>query len=370
MKAAAKKIWSLAWRVAVAVLLLAWIFNAIFAKEAREVLERQGQVWDQLSRSDQWHAAWTHGPKELWQTIHHVPKINLLLSLVFVGVTIAIGVVRWRMVLKVQGLDLSFRRAGKISLVAQFFNSFLLGATGGDLLKAYYAARETHHKKTEAVTTVFVDRAIGLASMLLFGCLLMLPNIPLIKSHEKLAALCGVIALMTVGCFAVMTVAFWGGITNVWPSARRYMRKLPMGANIERSLDSCRHFGRDRGFLVKALLLSMAVNAACVLQVAVLASGMKANVSVLALGLLVPMITCISALPITPSGLGVRENLFVMMLAAPAINVPATQALSLSLLAFAGSLGWSVVGGLVYVSLREREHLVEVTQETDSPEAA
>ena len=99
MKAAAKKIWSLAWRVAVAVLLLAWIFNAIFAKEAREVLERQGQVWDQLSRSDQWHAAWTHGPKELWQTIHHVPKINLLLSLVFVGITIVLGVVRWRMVL-------------------------------------------------------------------------------------------------------------------------------------------------------------------------------------------------------------------------------------------------------------------------------
>ena len=41
----------------------------------------------------------------------------------------------------------------------------LLGSTGGDLLKAYYAARESHHKKTEAVVTVFVDRLIGLFSM-------------------------------------------------------------------------------------------------------------------------------------------------------------------------------------------------------------
>ena len=48
---------------------------------------------------------------------------------------------------------------------AQFFNAFLLGSTGGDLLKAYYAARETHHKKTEAVVTVFVDRIIGLFSV-------------------------------------------------------------------------------------------------------------------------------------------------------------------------------------------------------------
>ncbi len=354
----------------VAVLLLAWIFNAIFSKEAREVVERHGQVWDQLSRYDQWHAAWTHGPKELWSTIQHVPLANLLLSLAFVGITIALGVVRWRMVLKVQGLDLSFARAGKISLVAQFFNSFLLGATGGDLLKAYYAARQTHHKKTEAVTTVFIDRAIGLASMLLFGCLMMLPNTALIKNHERLAALCGVIGLMTVGCFVVLGLAFWGGLSNIWPNSRHYMRKLPLGAHAERSLDACRHFGRDRGFLLKALLLSMVVNIACVLQVAVLASGMKANVSVLALGLLIPMITCISALPITPSGLGVRENLFVMMLAAPAINVPATQALSLSLLAFAGSLGWSVIGGLVYVSLREREHLAEVTQENGAAETA
>ena len=36
-------------------------------------------------------------------------------------------------------------------------------------MKAYYAARETHHKKTEAVLTVFVDRVIGLWSMLLFA---------------------------------------------------------------------------------------------------------------------------------------------------------------------------------------------------------
>ena len=42
--------------------------------------------------------------------------------------------------------------------------------------EAYYAARETHHKKTEAVVTVFVDRLIGLWAMLLFASLMILPN--------------------------------------------------------------------------------------------------------------------------------------------------------------------------------------------------
>ena len=59
------------------------------------------------------------------------------------GTTILLGVLRWRLVLRVQGLDLPWRRGAEISFVAHFFNSFLLGSTGGDMMKAYYAARET-----------------------------------------------------------------------------------------------------------------------------------------------------------------------------------------------------------------------------------
>jgi hypothetical protein len=76
---------------------------------------------------------------------------------------------------------------------------------------------------------------------------------------------------------------------------------------------------------------------------------------------IVPMIICISALPVTPSGLGVRENLYVLMLGAPAIAVGPTQALSLSLLAYACGLFWSLIGAVVYIGLKERGQLIDVT---------
>ena len=104
----------------------------------------------------------------------------------------------------------------------------------------------------------------------------------------------------------------------------------------------------------------MALNAVCVLQAMTLAKALGLSISPVALFVIEPIIICISALPITPSGLGVRENLFVLMLAAPEINVPATSALSLSLLTYAGSLFWSLVGGAVYVGLKEKQHLEEV----------
>ncbi len=355
-------IWRLGWRLAVCGLLLAWVFHTIFLKEGRLALEHQGQTWETLSRIAQWQAAWTHGPRELWQNLYHINPLALLVSIGLVGLAILINVIRWRLVLRVQGLELPARRATTISLVAHFFNSFLLGSTGGDLIKAYYAARETHHKKTEAVVTVFIDRLIGLGTMLIFACLMMLPNWSLLTQHKKLGALSGATLLMTLGCVSVLSLAFWGGLSNVWPRAREVLRKLPKGAHLERSLDACRQFGRDKSFLMQAFLLSMVINVICVLQIVVLSQGMNVTIPPLALAVIVPIIICISALPITPSGLGVRENLFVLMLAVPEIGVVATKALSLSLLAFAGSLFWSLVGGAVYVSLKEREHLEEVTE--------
>src|ERR1700677_3945837 len=183
-----KKAWSVGWRVAFCLLLLLWIFNSIFMYQGKIALQNSGKVWPS-DRAAQLHLAWTIGPRDLWRTLYLTHSAALVVSTVLVGVALFLGVVRWRMVLEAQGLHLPLGRATRISLVAQFFNSFLLGSTGGDLIKAYYAARETHHKKTEAVTTVFVDRLVGLWAMLLFASAMMIPNYNMSRTSRDLAVL-------------------------------------------------------------------------------------------------------------------------------------------------------------------------------------
>lgn len=366
---ASHPLWRLGWRLAVCALLLAWIFHAIFMHEGRLAWQREGRPWTALSRAEQWRAAWTHGPRGLWGTLTLVRPGAFALSLGFMGATILLGVVRWRQVLRVQGLDLPLRRALEISLVAHFFNSFLLGSTGGDLLKAYYAARETRHKKAEAVVTVAVDRLIGLTAMLLFAGVMMGLNHRLVLAHGRLAAVAWLIFAMLAGCAALAGLAFWGGVSKAFPQARAWLRRLPKGELLEQALDASRRFGQRPGFLAGALALSMAINAACVLQVMTLAAGLGLKIPALDLFVIVPVVVCIAALPITPSGLGLRENLYVLMLTVPGLNVGATQALSLSLLAYAGSLLWSVAGGAVYLSLKERQHLAEVARDEATEDA-
>ena len=361
-----KRPWiGLAGRLVICVLLLAWIFHSIFLKEGEEVAKASGLDWSKLARTEQWRLAWTEGPGELWETFQTIPPQVFAVSLFWMGLTIVLGVVRWRMVLAQQGIRLGFGRAAGITLVAHFFNSFLLGSSGGDLVKALYAARETKHQKTEAVVTVFVDRLVGLWAMLLFAGLMMVPNVALIRSDDRLEAVCGVILMMLAAGSAFLGVAFWSGLSKQLPSARKWLRKVPKGEALERSLDACRNFGRDRLFLVKSLGISMLLNAACVVQFLTLARGLGLEIAPGVLSMMVPMVICIAALPITPSGLGVRENLFVTLLGIPLIAASAKLSLALSLLAYAGSLTWSLVGGVVYLFLKERQHLDEVTRESE-----
>jgi uncharacterized membrane protein YbhN (UPF0104 family) len=409
---AVKKIWSTGWRVAVGAVLLLWIFHSIFVNEAREQskckdpaqcapLVDRGQTidyaqWQTLARTEQWRLGWTYGPPALGQTLQSVHPGALALSFLLMGGTLLIGVLRWRMVLHVQGFQLPFGRAAEISLVAHFFNSFLLGTVGGDVMKAYCAARETHHKKTEAVMTVFMDRVIGLWSMLVFATIMLVPNLRLferlglrraflrifsepsagfseffhIVSKEPIVTATAVLLGMTLVSTAFVFLAFRGGVSKRWSGARDWLRRLPKGDAIERSLESCRKFGQERSFFIRALGLSMLLNFLCVLQFWVLSRGLNMNVPLLALSLVVPTVICLAALPIAPSGLGVREYLFVQLLSAAVAGVDPTSALSLSLLAFAGSLFWSLVGGAVYAMFKHKHHLDDFRDEVEEGESS
>ncbi len=347
--------WRTAGRLAICLLLLAWIFNSIFANEAKLWAQARGTPWDSLTLLERWRSGWLVGPRELWHTLRLIKPVCFAWSLVFMGTTIFLGVMRWRLVLETQGIHLAARRATGISFVAHFFNSFLLGSTGGDVIKAFYAARETHHKKAEAVVTVMVDRLIGLWSMLAFAGIMMLPSAKLVFQPGRYLWCSSMVLLMLAGCSVVLGLALWGH----GPVARSLagpLRRFPQWTVIERSLSACRHF-KERSFLLKAVLISMALNLFCVFQVLVLSRGMGLEVPAMTLFAVVPVIISISALPVTPSGLGVRETLFVSLLSSHSVNVTGPSALSLSLLAYSGSLFWSLIGGMVYFGARDRRQI-------------
>ena len=332
-------------KLAICLTLVAWILHTIFAGEAENALKLEGQKWAELSFGEQFRESWTKGPSNLWKTIYNVEVGWLLISLIFMGFTIIIGVIRWRIVLSVQGLKLSFKRAMGISLVSHFFNSFLLGSTGGDLLKAYFASGETSKKKAEAITTVAVDRLLGLFSMLLFCSFLALVNWNVVMSEKRFMAVMLLVLSMLFLSGMFMMLSFWGGPTNWRLKFQFFLTKLPRGSALVRCIEACRSYGEKPSFLLRVLGWSMLLNFVCVMQIIALGWGLGLDMGshLLLVMLIVPAVICISALPITPSGIGVRENLYVALLSSTVIGIDQKAALSISILAFAGSLLWRMM---------------------------
>ena len=92
------------------------------------------------------------------------PRILLLCWLVFAPVGL-LQSLRFVWMLRAQDIHISYWESIKLSFAGNFLNFFALGSTGGDVVKAYYISLHTE-QKTEAVTTVFLDRVIGLMGLL------------------------------------------------------------------------------------------------------------------------------------------------------------------------------------------------------------
>src|SRR5256714_1421016 len=74
--------------------------------------------------------------------------------------------VRWHILLKVQNIHLSAPRVSGLFLIGMFYNQFLPGGTGGDIMKSYLLLKETPGKATGALLAVVFDRMVGLVGLI------------------------------------------------------------------------------------------------------------------------------------------------------------------------------------------------------------
>ena len=108
-------------------------------------------------------------PKETFrQAIRQVSWYWVLAALVLYFTSQTLLASRWVLLLRVQGIYVSQFQAIRLTYMGLFYNNFMPGAVGGDLLKGWYVTRHSaEHLRVEAAVTVFVDRLVGLIGMIL-----------------------------------------------------------------------------------------------------------------------------------------------------------------------------------------------------------
>ncbi|HEY5954772.1 MAG TPA: lysylphosphatidylglycerol synthase transmembrane domain-containing protein, partial [Terrimicrobiaceae bacterium] len=94
---------------------------------------------------------------QIWQVLNSAHLGWLAVGFLVAGAGNLIGVVRWAIFLRVLGISLAPWDVLRMSFVGLFFNTFLVGAVGGDAVKVVWLAAKGH-RKTAALLSVLMDR--------------------------------------------------------------------------------------------------------------------------------------------------------------------------------------------------------------------
>ncbi len=254
---------------------------------------------------------------------------------------------RWLLLLKVQNFNISFSRALVLYFIGHFFSSFMPGATSGDLIKAVYVARETPDKKTEVVSTVFIDRIVGLLGLIILAILMMCIRLDFFLAHRatRLALIfnLGLLTITALGTFIV----FGRNLVEKWSFFSRLEKRTRLGAIITKAYKAFHLCIRNPVVLSKTIALSFLNHVIIVCVICFIGASIGVHLGLIDYLTVFPVINAIAGLPITPGGLGMREGAAIYLLGA--LNVPAPSALALSLLVYLITLFWAMVGGIIYM---------------------
>ncbi|MDB5049945.1 MAG: hypothetical protein JWO30_3016 [Fibrobacteres bacterium] len=245
-------------------------------------------------------------PALVMQAFVNHPWLCLCAFLSYLLVVVVPAWLRWLLLIRQAGLKAHPGRVFSLQMIGIFFNSLIPGGTGGDLIKGYYLFKEhDDREKALALTSIAMDRLIGLYGLLCVAMAMTWANYGLWKDSSPLR----LNSLFYAGVF----LAFTGAIVFFFsPWSRRYLEHPGLhrapGGRFLRSLSDSLLVYRKRPYgLLPPLALGIIVDCGLILLYYFSASSLGLRLSLAVHGFVVPTLTMINGIPISPSGLGVGE---------------------------------------------------------------
>ncbi len=292
----------------------------------------------------------------------------LIAILAYLVVELAAGI-RWHILLKVQRIYLSIPRVSGLFLIGMFYNQFLPGGTGGDIMKSYLLLKETPGKATGALLAVVFDRMVGLVALITITGALIALRYQWLTQFPETRHLVWVLLAILGSAILMLLTSF---VVSGWNLAHRLPHRFP-GREKLIELSAAYHLYAHhwRATLV-AFGASLIAHLATFATFLFVAFAFRARVSVLDFFAIMPIERTISALPISFAGVGLREKIFQVMLHG-LCGVPEAVAVLIGSMSFLVMLACCAPGGIVYffykpsgqpghVKLREMRREVETLE--------
>ena len=299
-----------------------------------------------------------HDPAQrakMWEALH-MANYWWVLGGVLAYLTVEVSAaLRWQILLRVQKIHLSIPRVSGLFFIGMFYNQFLPGGTGGDIIKSYLLLKETD-KKAGALLAVVFDRLIGLVALVTITVALVslrfdwLWNTPVtvetggITPRRLLVLLLFLLGTSLTGLIASFVISgfnLFHWLPHKFPG-REKMIEISAAYHL---------YAHHWIATLMAFAASLVAHLATFTTFLCVAYAFRAAVPVIDFFAVLPIERTITALPISFAGVGLREQILQVLLSNLChIDVPVAKLIGT--MSFLIILFCSAPGGIVYFFYR------------------
>ena len=236
--------------------------------------------------------------------------IAACIAILAVASAIHVSVLRWYLLLMIQGQSVPLRRLWAITFTSYFVGSSTLGPVGTDALRLYYIGREKPGSVGQAYLSIVVDRLLGMAGLLLLGAILFAVNYSEIAHHPEMLSLIGYSAAAGAGIVLLvgLVIAFDRFVSPLF-SRLRVVHRVATHLSL-----LVQYYRSSLPLLCLCLLISVVVHVLVLGSLVILARALFGDtLSISQLGLSGVMATLANQIPITPGGLALGEGTFAFL---------------------------------------------------------
>jgi rSAM/selenodomain-associated transferase 2 len=288
--------------------------------------------------------AWIFRRIELVSLVHVLARVKvfwLAAAWAIFGIGFLLAAARWHVVLRLSGCQVHGAATVRTVLIGHLFNTILFGPTGGDIAKAALYARWYSFASSIILATCVLDRFIGgVGFFILAG---FTPGLAVYGGRWS----------QRVGVFLTSPRFAWVAGTIVALSIAAHLLRqyfswpAPLGRLTRTFLSTGCQLLRRPGLALRALAFAVLSHLciSCVFFFSLLAVT-HTPFSVAALFWIFPVISLVTAAPITFAGAGLREGAALFLLGL--YGIPAADAVAASLLVLVTYLVWAMISGLLF----------------------
>jgi uncharacterized protein (TIRG00374 family) len=247
--------------------------------------------------------------KRLPETISSLYWLPLIVAFGFGHVDRLLMALKWRFLIKSQGLSVSVSNAIRTTYMGNFGGQFLPGGIGTDVVRVYLL-RKLHLPTISVAASILIERLLGLYAHIVVALVAVgVARLGVVSISDKLAwTIILVSVLYTIGfalSFAPWVERLLETCDKRFPNAR-YLHKALVGVR------SYRSYRKNKATLVSFFFLSVLEVVVLTLIFYFAAEAMALKISIIQLLVSVPLTMILARLPVSIHGIGVFEAIVAL----------------------------------------------------------